>query len=204
MTDQTTNAAGTPLVLHGTPSATGGPVTIDFSGVPVGIDGKEYSSDEIVALDAGARQGLFERLLAKYEGVGVDEGNGTAVYSAGFDMTPADAAVYEQLIGLGAVVPPPMAAPAAPPASTAPVPAASSPIADPAHAAVPVTHEEVAAVPPATPAAMTQKSAPDTHVTVHNDSVSLLRRAWADVVAGVEDAEHLFERALHHVFPSAR
>lgn len=82
-----------------------------------------------------------------------------------------------------------------------PAPATVTTTKDPAP--IPVTIADVVAVPAAQPAAMTQRSTPDTHVTVHNDSVSLLHRLWGDVLVGVAGAEHLFEEALHHVFPHA-
>ena len=52
----------------------------------------------------------------------------------------------------------------------------------------------------ATPAAMTQQSAPDTHVTVHTESVSLLHRLLTDVEHGVEGAIAELGVVFRHVF----
>jgi hypothetical protein len=179
MSDTQINAAGVPLTLIGTPSKTGGPVEIDWSGVPAGIGGKTYTATAIAAMDATARQALLDQLIAKYDGVTVDEGNGTTVGSFEFSLAPADLAVYEQLTSLG-VTPTPA------------IPTSTSAVAAPA-----ITVDDLT---PAVPAPSTEA---ETHVLVPNDHVSLLHRLADDIERGVEGAEALFMSAFRHVFPRA-
>lgn len=178
-TNTPVNAAGVPLTLTGT-TLPSGATSIDQSGVPAGIDGQSYTSDQITALDTDARQALLNQLVTKYAGVCVDSGNGQKEYGLEFMMTPADVCVYQELTALGAsrMIADASAAAASTPATTQPV----------------ASEVELSAAPPA------PSTEAATHVIVSNVHVSVLHRLVDDVERGVDGAEQALVRAFRRVF----
>lgn len=62
------------------------------------------------------------------------------------------------------------------------------------------TPAEIVELPQAKPAAMTQVSSPDTHVTVHNDSVAAVQELATAAKAGHENALERLLHAIEHIF----
>lgn len=120
------NAAGVPLVLVAT--VVNGEPSIDESGVPAGVDGHVWEPEQVAALSVDEAQALMDDLYKKYDGVSVDEGGGTRLFSPEFEMTSADDALRVALINLGAVRPVAVPSPLPPAANVDNIPVTALPV----------------------------------------------------------------------------
>lgn len=67
--------------------------------------------------------------------------------------------------------------------------------------ATPITHTiAVETLSQAESAPMTQRTAPDTHVVVHNDAIGVLHRLLQEAKDGIDGAFETLEQAFAHVF----